>query len=248
MIPSQPWWRAVGAPEPGFLRSVFLCKRNKVEHCVGTAAGGKVVEWSAWLILWSQPTGGSRTESPRDHSVGRGHWLGSPPQPADEWASPSCPVLANLGPQCCSALGSGFLEVVLFHGTIRVLGRLPFLCFCGMSTCLAGIWKSGKDHIVSEELQQNLGNESSCTRGVSELACRIFLQLFGYCSKGGYNGEGVCVGMGGTWEFPALSFLLCYNSKSSLKIWFINFFKKVFSWGGDTAYLRSTQHHKIHKL
>lgn len=77
----------------------------------------------------------------------------------------------------------------------------------------------------------------------------FFLQskIFSYYDKGRCDGEATRVGTGSIWGFPVLSFLFCYDSKSSLKIRFINFLK-MFSVGvGNTAHW-STQHHKISKL
>lgn len=73
--------------------------------------------------------------------------------------------------------------------------------------------------------------ESGKQSAVSEVTWRFFLQLFGYYSKDGYNGESVRGRTEGIWVLPALSFLFCYDSKSSLKIRFIDFFKKSFQLG-----------------
>lgn len=65
--------------------------------------------------------------------------------------------------------------------------------------------------------------ESSYTREVSELACRFFFFFLR-----SYSVTAIRMGVmkrPDMWEqeFPVLSFILCYDSKSSLKIRFINF-------------------------
>lgn len=203
--------------------------------------------WGMKCLAYSLESTCGRVKNIKPHSplTGPG-WLTLQPSRASWWtrASLSCPVLAKLGPQCCSVLGSGFLEAVFFRSTICFTSRMPFLCFCGTSTCLSRILDFGRYHIVSEEHKQNLRRNR-----VQSLKWLVgfFLQLFGYYSNDGYNGEAVRTGTGGIWVFPAFSFLFCYDSKSSLKIRFINFLKNVFRWGGEYSLLGHTapQHQQV---
>lgn len=96
--------------------------------------------WGMKHLAYSLESTCGRVKNVKPHSplIGPGVTdFAALPGPADEWAFLSCPVLAKLGPQCCSVLGSCFLEAIFFRSTICFTSRMPWLCFfCGISTCL----------------------------------------------------------------------------------------------------------------